>query len=71
MNETKTNEQQTDRNVFNIRQAANYLGISAAKIHSLKKNAAIPFTRIGKSIRFVRTDLDNWLSFNTTQPNSN
>ena len=51
-----------ERTVFNARQTAEYTGMSVSKIYSLMTRQKIPFVRIDKSTRFLKADLDNWLS---------
>jgi excisionase family DNA binding protein len=51
-----------ERTVFNARQTAEYTGMSISKIYSLMARQKIPFVRIDKSTRFLKADLDNWLS---------
>lgn len=56
-----------ERSVFNARQTAEYLGMSVSKIYTLMTSQKIPFVRIEKSTRFLKADLDNWLSSHSSK----
>ena len=45
-------------NSLTVKQAANYLGMSESWIYqNIKK---LPHEKRGRSIRFIKSDLDNW-----------
>jgi excisionase family DNA binding protein len=45
-----------------LREACQYLQVSASFVRKLVRTGMIPFCRIGnKMLRFRRTDLDQWL----------
>lgn len=57
--------------VLNEKQAANYIGMSLSYLQHDRCYGAIEnktpgptFMRIGRSIRYLKTDLDEWLSQN-------
>lgn len=43
------------------KEAAAYLRISLDRLHRLTSNRDIPYSRIGRSLRFDRLDLDAWI----------
>jgi len=46
---------------LNIRQVADYLGIKVSTLYSLVEEKKIPHYRIGRQIRFKRSDIDAWM----------
>ena len=54
---------QTERFWLKTQQAANYLGCSRAFLDKDRGTRlhGIPFSRLGRHIRYARTDLDNFL----------
>ena len=55
-NNTQLNDQ-----VLTIREVAQYLRLSEAKIYELARNGTIPAVRIGKSWRFQKELLMEWV----------
>jgi excisionase family DNA binding protein len=43
------------------KEAASYLRVTLDRLHRLVSNQDIPFSRIGRSLRFDRLDLDAWM----------
>lgn len=54
----KTNQPLT---ILTVREVAEYLRMSQAKVYRLAKERRIPVVRIGKTWRFRKDLLDNWL----------
>jgi excisionase family DNA binding protein len=55
---------QTDRNNFallTVREVAEYLRVSRAKVYRLAREGSLPVLRIGKAWRFRKDLLDEWL----------
>jgi excisionase family DNA binding protein len=50
-----------DGDVMTIKEVAQYLRLSEAKIYELARNGTIPALRIGKSWRFQKESLLVWL----------
>ena len=48
--------------IMTVHEVAVYLRMSEAKVYRLVKAGLIPVVRIGKTWRFRRDLLDNWLS---------
>ncbi|MBM3282764.1 helix-turn-helix domain-containing protein [Candidatus Gottesmanbacteria bacterium] len=47
---------------LNIRQIADYLGIKASTIYSLVERKGIPHYRVGRLVRFRKTEVDEWMA---------
>ena len=46
---------------FNINELSEYLDIKKSTLYSLVSNGDLPHYRIGRIIRFKRTDIESWL----------
>ena len=55
------NEQIAMREVMDIRQAAEYLGISGDTLYRYASEGFIPAFKLGNRWRFRRSLLDNWM----------
>ena len=53
--------------IMTVRDVANYLRLSEAKVYRLAKEGGVPAFRLGKSWRFRRDLLDEWIR-NHTKP---
>ena len=51
--------------VFNLKQAASYLGISIPTLTALLRSGEIPCRRAGQRWLISKTVLDTWLNANT------
>ena len=49
------------KSIMNVREVAEYLRISEAKVYRLAKKGDIPVMRIGKAWRFRKDLLDQWI----------
>ena len=54
--------------IMNALQAANYLGIEEKTIRKWTSEAKIPFTKIGNTVRYRKSDLDGFLDKQTKHP---
>ena len=61
MTKLKNNDAQDDREVMTIKDVAQYLRISEAKVYELARTGSIPALRIGKSWRFQKDLLKQWV----------
>lgn len=61
MAKTKDNDAQHDGEVMTISDVAQYLRISEAKVYELARTGTIPALRIGKSWRFQKDLLKQWV----------
>lgn len=49
-------------------EAAEYVGISERQMRDLVYRRVVPFTKVGRLLRFRVSELDAWLESNTTRP---
>jgi len=54
------------REVMNIRQASQYLGISADTLYKYVSEATIPAFKLGNRWKFKKTILDAWMERKST-----
>jgi excisionase family DNA binding protein len=57
----ENNESHLDAEVLTIKEVAQYLRLSEAKVYEMARNGTIPAFRIGKSWRFQRDSLMAWI----------
>ena len=57
-----TQNTKEDLMILTVRDVAGYLRMSEAKVYRLVKEGGLPVVRIGKTWRFRKDLLDNWLS---------
>lgn len=50
-----------EKEVFNTREAAEYLGLTPFTIRKLVKEGGLPARKVGKDWRFYKPDLVAWL----------
>ena len=53
------------KTIMNVREVAEYLRISEAKVYRLVNQGGIPAMRIGKAWRFRKDILEEWICQNT------
>ena len=49
------------RRLLTYRQTSTYLGLSERKLWTLVSESEIPVVRSGRSVRFDKADLDEWI----------
>jgi excisionase family DNA binding protein len=59
------------REVMDVRQAAEYLGISADTLYRYASEGSVPAFRLGNRWRFKKSRLDTWMDAQSNQPVSN
>jgi excisionase family DNA binding protein len=58
---TQDQESGTERDIMNVHEVAGYLRLSEAKIYKLARTGCIPAIRLGKTWRFRRSTIDEWI----------
>jgi len=48
--------------IFNINQAAIYLGVAKSTVYKMTSNRLIPHSKITKRIYFKRNEIDEWIN---------
>ena len=61
MAKTNDNEAQYDGEMMTISDVAQYLRLSESKVYELARSGSIPALRIGKSWRFQKDLLQQWV----------
>jgi excisionase family DNA binding protein len=56
-----------EENIFTIDEVSKYLKIPKSTIYKLCQRNQMPFSKIGKQLRFRKTSVDNWLSEKETR----
>ena len=51
----------TDERLMNVKQVADYLQLKESTIYSWAQDGKVPAIKIGRTWRFRRSDLDQWL----------
>jgi excisionase family DNA binding protein len=57
-----------DDPLFDMEEAARYLRMSKRWVKGQLAEGTIPRTKLGRLVRFRKSDLDNWIASNTTTP---
>ena len=52
----------SQKSVFNLKEAAAYLGISVPTLGRLLESGAIPYRRVGQRWLIAQAALDDWLN---------
>ena len=55
------NDNPIDTEIMTAEEASKYLKISKPFVVKLAKDGKVPATKIGRSWRFTRASLDNWI----------
>lgn len=56
------------KELLNIREAADFLGLSPGTLYNMVSRRRIPFIKVGARTMFKKADLDRWLEKHTVQP---
>ncbi len=54
-------ENKETKEIMDIKELSNYLGIGKSKIYALIRSKKIPASKIGRQYRFSKSVIDNWL----------
>jgi excisionase family DNA binding protein len=64
------NEMAESREVMNIRQASQYLGVSPDTLYKYVNEQKIPAFKLGNRWRFKKSKLDQWMEEQSMEPES-
>ncbi len=56
------------RRLINVREAAEYTGLSPYTLYTMVSQRRIPFVKVGGALRFDLALLDEWIANNTVMP---
>ena len=56
------------RRLLNIKEVANYTGLSPHTLYTMVSQRRIPFVKIGRLTKFDLRLLDEWIAKNTMMP---
>lgn len=57
----------TEKEIFNLKEAAEYLGLCTKSIRKMIKNHHIPILKYVRDIRIKKRDLDRLFEYETTE----
>ena len=56
------------RRLMNIKEAAEYTGLSVSSLYTMVSQRRIPFVKMGRLTKFDLRLLDEWIAKNTVMP---
>ncbi len=56
------------RRLINVREAAEYTGLSPYTLYTMVSQRRIPFVKVGGALRFDLALLDEWIKQHTVMP---
>jgi excisionase family DNA binding protein len=56
------------RRLIDIREAAEYTGLSVHTLYTMVSQRRVPFVRVGRLVKFDVELLDKWIKQNTVMP---
>lgn len=56
------------RRLFNIREVAEYTGLSVHTLYTMVSQRRIPFVKAGRLVKFDLKGIDSWIEKNTVKP---
>jgi len=59
-----------EQTLMDIKQAAEYLGITVGTAYQWRSQHKIPYIKVGRSVKFRKEELDAWLTQNSFKPKS-
>ena len=64
MESSNKNNKTTPKEIMDVKELSEYLGIGKSKIYQLIRERKIPASKIGRQYRFSKTVIDSWLKEN-------
>jgi excisionase family DNA binding protein len=68
--EGKEKREMLQRKFLTVKEVSEYIGIKPDTIYTMVSQRRIPFTKVGKLVKFDQTALDAWLKQHTVMPMS-
>jgi excisionase family DNA binding protein len=60
--EERSHVENSPSGYLNVQNIANYLGIRTSTLYSMVEKKRVPHYRIGRQIRFKKTEIDAWMA---------
>lgn len=57
-----------ERRLLNIREVAEYTGLSVHTLYTMVSQRRIPFVKAGRLVKFDLKAIDSWIEKNTVKP---
>jgi excisionase family DNA binding protein len=64
MESSNKNDKIIPKEIMDVKELSEYLGIGKSKIYQLIREKKIPASRIGRQYRFSKSVIDSWLKEN-------
>jgi excisionase family DNA binding protein len=64
MESSNKNDKIISKEIMDVKELSEYLGIGKSKIYQLIREKKIPASRIGRQYRFSKSVIDSWLKEN-------
>jgi len=64
MESSNKNDKITPKEIMDVKELSEYLGIGKSKIYQLIREKKIPASKIGHQYRFSKSVIDSWLKEN-------
>jgi excisionase family DNA binding protein len=61
-------KQMVSQKLLNVKEVSLYTGLAADTIYKMVSQRRIPFTKVGKLVKFDHATLDGWLKQHTVMP---
>lgn len=55
---------------LDVKEASEYLGLAESTLYTMASERRIPFTKMGRRLKFDRVQLDKWILSNSVSPRS-
>ncbi|MEP6889811.1 MAG: helix-turn-helix domain-containing protein [Nitrospirota bacterium] len=57
-----------NKRFLNVKEAADYLGLAESTLYTMANQRRIPFTKMGRRLKFDRKELERWIHSHSVVP---
>lgn len=57
-----------NKRFLDVKEASEHLGLAESTIYAMVSQRRIPFTKMGRRLKFDRDKLDRWIRDNSVEP---
>ena len=57
-----------NKRFLDVKEASEYLGLAESTLYGMANKRRIPFTKMGRCLKFDRDKLDRWIRDNIVEP---